>query len=64
LIAYSIIIYKYTNEKTLGPITSVAVVVTDFILLFMMQVKLTNGPIEISLLVIGFRASLFGFGGD
>ena len=48
----------------MGPITAIAVVTTDLILFFLMKCKIANGPLEISILVIGFRILLFGFGGN
>jgi len=45
LIAYAIIVYKHTVEKTLGPVTAVAVVTTDLILFCLLRCKLSNGPL-------------------
>lgn len=64
LIAYSILVYKYTPEKSLGPLTSVAVFTTDLIGFFMMNAKLAKGPVPMSMLLLGFRICLFAFGGD
>lgn len=64
LAIYSYITYEYTSNKYIGPITAVAVVTTDIILLQLMRCQLANGPIEISLILFMFRIFLFGFGGD
>lgn len=64
LIAYSIIVYYKTPEKKLGPLTSIAVVTTDLIIFYLMNCRLVKGPMHTSILLVGFRACLFGFGGD
>lgn len=64
LIAYAIVVYYNTTEKSLGPLTAIAVVTTDLMIFFMMKCKLSKGPTQASILLVGFRACLFGFGGD
>ncbi len=61
---YAWIAYDYTPEKILGPVTAVAVFTTDILLFLLIRCRLTNGPLEISIILIGFRAFLFGFGGN
>lgn len=66
LIIYAILGYTYTikSEEYLCPITAVAVVTTDLVLFLLMKYKMTSGPLQLTIMLIGFRAFLFGFGGD
>lgn len=66
LVLYGILGYNYTisSEKYLCWITAVATVTTDIVLFFLMKCKMTSGPYHLTVMLIGIRALLFGFGGD
>lgn len=54
----------YVNYKYLAPVTAIATSTTDFIIFLLMGAKFTQGPYQIAVLIVMFRALLFGFGGD
>jgi hypothetical protein len=64
LVVYSYIIYEKSSFPYLGPTTAIAVVTTDLIVFLLIGSKLTNGPLKICLIMVSFRAFLFGFGGN
>ena len=64
LVVYAWIIYEKSNFPYLGPTTAIAVVTTDVIVFLLIGSKLTNGPLKICLIMVAFRAFLFGFGGN
>jgi len=63
-VIYASLAYFNTAEKSLGPLIAAAVVTTDLILFYTMKCKLSKGPTETCILLVGFRACLFGFGSD
>lgn len=63
LVAYAIIVDKYLPEASLGWVTLVAVVTTDVITFFASQLNISHGPSTLTLLIVGMRCFLFGFGG-
>lgn len=62
LIIYSALVSRYTTQGNLGWITSIAVWTTDFIAVFIHQLRVHNGPVTMAILLIGMRCFLFGFG--
>jgi len=64
LIAYAVIVDNLLPEKSLGYITAIAVITTDIIIFFITQLKISHGQTTLSLLIIGMRCFLFGFGGE
>lgn len=63
LVAYGILVDKYTKEKSLGWVTVVAVVTTDFITYFLSFTIQSYGPFVISIVILVFRILMFVFGG-
>lgn len=63
LVAYAIIVDNYLTEDKLGWVTLVAVITTDIITFFAAQLNISNGPSTLTLLIVGMRCFLFGFGG-
>jgi len=64
LVAYAVLVKQKLPERYLGWITAVAVITTDIIVFFITQLKISSGQTTLSLLIVGMRCFLFGFGGN
>jgi len=63
LVAYAVLVKQKLPERYLGWITAIAVITTDIIVFFITQLKISSGQTTLSLLIVGMRSFLFGFGG-
>lgn len=63
LAIYALLVDKYTDERNLGYLTIVSVIVCDFIVLFLSKVKMQNGTLDLIVMAALMRFLLFIFGG-
>ena len=61
---YALLGYNYCDWVYLGPITAIATVTTDILVLMLIKANLANGPVKIVFILVSNRAFLFGFGGE
>lgn len=64
LIGYGYIVDSKTNDGNLGFLTAIATFVSDVFIFLISHLKMPNGPMTTTFLIVGMRVFLFAFGGD